>query len=310
MNVSSDHTQPWPALPWEEWRDTCETLHMWTQIVGKVKLHLAPFLNEWWEVTFHLTSRGMTTGLIPYRDRAFDVTFDFIDHNLSIRTDDGIVKTMPLVPRSVADFYGDFLSTLRAIGIEAEIDPMPTEVPHPIPCDVNHAQSAYDPDPVNRWWRIQVRTAMVLQRFRSGFVGKSSPIHFFWGSFDLAHSRFSGRPAPAPEGAPRFFQIAEDQENFSCGFWPGNANAAGVTLGEPAYYAYIYPAPDGFRDATVRPAAARFNETLGEFVLRYDDVRRSQTLEEDLLAFFQSTYEASANLAGWNRAALERKPPR
>jgi hypothetical protein len=272
----------WPPLPWDEWKDTCETLHMWTQIVGKVKLELAPFLNEWWNVTFYLTARGMTTGLIPYRDRAFQVDFDFIDHNLFIQTDNGVIKAMSLVPR---------------------------EVPNPISCDVNRVHSSYDPDPVNRWWRIQVQTTKVLQRFRSPFVGKSSPIHFFWDSFDLNHTRFSGRPAPPPEGMPRFFQIAEDQENVAFGFWPGNPNYAGVTLGEPAFYSYIYPAPEGYSEATVRPGAAYFDQTLGEFILRYEDLRRVDSPEEDLLAFFQSAYEVAADLAGWERGALEKPVP-
>jgi len=282
---------------------------MWTQIVGKVKLELAPFLNEWWNVTFQVTARGMSTGLIPYRDRAFQVDFDFIDHNLSIHTDDGIVKAMSLVPRTVADFYGDFMDTLHAIGIEVAINPIPTEVLDPISCDVNRTNSSYDPDPVHRWWCIQVQTAKVLQRFRSPFAGKSSPIHFFWGSFDLSYTRFSGRPAPVPEGAPSFFQIAEDQENIAFGFWPGMTNFAGVTLGEPAFYSYIYPAPDGYSEASVRPGVAYFDRSLGEFILRYEDIRRAESPEEEILTFFQSAYETAATLAGWDRNALERAVP-
>jgi len=300
--------ETWPALPYDEWKDTQETLHMWGQIVGKVKLELAPFLNEWWNVAFHLTARGMTTGLIPYRNHAFQVDFDFIDHHLSIQMDNGATRELALVPRSVAEFYGEFMGALRALGIEVTINTLPTEVPNPIPCDVDRMHSSYDPDPVNRWWRIQVQTEKVLQRFRSGFVGKSSPIHFFWGSFDLAHTRFSGRPAPKPEGVPRFFQIAEDQENISFGFWPGNPNTAGAMLGEPAFYSYIYPAPEGYAEATVEPRAAYFDQTLGEFVLRYEDLRRTRTPEDDLLTFFQSTYEAAATRAGWDRATLERSP--
>lgn len=308
--METDRNRRWPPLPWEEWKDTCETLHMWTQIVGKVKLELAPFLNEWWEVAFPLTARGMTTGLIPYQDRAFQVDFDFVDHNLFIRTDDGVTKALSLIPRSVADFYDDFMATLRAIGIEVTINPLPSEVPNPIPCDVNRVHSSYDPDPVNRWWRIQVQIEKVLQRYRSTFVGKSSPIHFFWGSFDLSHTRFSGRPAPKAKGMPRFFQIAEDQENIASGFWPGNPNAAGMTLGEAAFYSYIYPAPEGYSEASVQPKAAHFDQTFGEFILRYEDLRRAEAPEEDLLAFFQSTYEAAANLAGWDRSTLEKPVPK
>jgi hypothetical protein len=299
----------WPALPWDDWKNTCETLHMWTQVVGKVKLELAPFLNEWWQVAFALTARGMTTGLIPYRGSAFQVEFDFIDHNLLIQSDGGITKSLALAPRTVADFYGDFMDTLNAIGIEVSINPLPSEVPNPIPFDQNQVNRSYDPDPVNRWWRIQVRTENVLQRYRSTFVGKSSPIHFFWGSFDLNTARFSGRPAPAPEGMPRFFQVAEDQENVACGFWPGNPNAAGVTFGEPAFYSYVYPSPDGYSDVSVQPSAAHFDKNLGEFILRYEDVRQSDSPEEDLLAFFQSTYEAAADLAGWDRGRLEKAVP-
>jgi Family of unknown function (DUF5996) len=296
----------WPALPYAEWKETCATLHMWTQIVGKVKLALAPFLNEWWQVAFHLTARGMTTGLIPYADRAFEVRFDFIDHNLFIATSDGAVKTLSLMPRTVADFYGDVMGMLRALGITVTINPVPCEVPNPIPCDVNDMHASYDPEYVARWWRIQLQTAKVLQVHRSSFVGKSSPIQFFWGSFDLSHTRFSGRPAPIPQGVPRFFQLAEDQENVACGFWPGNPNYAGVALGEPTFYAYIYPEPNGFKAASVRPAAAHYDPRLGEFILPYEDARRAAEPEQALLEFFQSTYAAAADLAGWDRAALER----
>jgi len=307
--VKLEVARRWPPLPWTEWQDSCETLHMWTQIVGKVALALRPFLNEWWQVAFPLTARGMTTGLIPYRDRAFQVDFDFIDHNLFIRTDDGITKALSLVPRSVAGFYADFLDTLRAIGIEVAINPVPSEVPNPIPFDQDRVHASYDADAVNRWWRIQVQTEKVLQQYRSTFVGKSSPIHFFWGSFDLTHTRFSGRPAPVAEGAPRFFQLSEDQENIACGFWPGNPNYAGLTLGEPAFYSYIYPAPDGYAEVAVKPEAAYFDQTFGQLVLRYEDVRRAESPEDALLGFFQSSYEAAADLAGWERSALEMTVP-
>jgi hypothetical protein len=296
----------WPVLPYAEWEETCATLHMWTQIVGKVKLALAPFLNEWWQVAFYLTARGLTTGLIPYRERAFEVRFDFINHNLFIETSDGAVKTLSLMPRTVAAFYGDVMAMLRALGITVTINPVPCEVPNPIPCDVNDMHASYDAEYVTRWWQIQLQIAKVLQVHRSSFVGKSSPIQFFWGSFDLSHTRFSGRPSPIPQGVPRFFQLAEDQENVACGFWPGNPNYTGVTLGEPTFYAYIYPEPDGFKEASVRPAAAHYDPRLGEFILPYEDVRRAAAPEQALLEFFQSTYAAAADLAGWDRAALER----
>jgi len=298
----------WPPLPWDEWKETCETLHMWTQVVGKVKLELTPFLNEWWEVAFHVTPRGLTTGLIPCGDRAFAVDFDFTTHNLFVRTSDDRTKALALLPRSVADFYREFMAALHALGIEVAINTTPVEVPHPIPFDQDHQHAAYDPAPVHRWWRILVLTTEVLQRFRSSFVGKSSPINFFWGSFDLSETRFSGKPATPPQG-PRFYQLGEDQENFACGFWPGNPTAAGVTLGAPAFYAYIYPEPAGFKEATIQPAAASYDPKLGEFILPYEDARRAPSPAQAILDFFQSSYAAAAALAGWDRATLERPVP-
>jgi hypothetical protein len=304
--MTQTSSQPWPALPYDAWRETCSTLHMWTQIVGKIKLELSPFLNEWWQVTLHQNSRGMTTGLIPWHGTTFQMDFDFIDHQLFINTSTGQVERIALEPRSVADFYHEILARLASIGIEVKINPMPTEVPDPVSCDVNHADCSYDAEYVNRWRRIQLQTELVMQHFRSPFVGKSSPIHFFWGSFDLNHTRFSGRKAPDMPGAPRFMQLAEDQENFSIGFWPGNPNYTGQTLGAPAFFAYIFPAPDGFAAATVKPAQAYYHAALGNFILRYDDVRHLPTPEDAILEFYQSVYEAAANLAGWNRGALER----
>src|SRR5919206_599739 len=236
-------SERWPPLPWDAWKDTCETLHMWTQIVGKVKLELAPFLNELWQVGFHLTSRGMTTGFIPTGDRVFDATFDFIDHNLVVATSDGRLKAMPLMPRSVAGFYAEFMSVLRSLDIDVTINTTPVETPITIACDQNDVHASYDADYVHRFWRILVQTEKVLQRYRSSFAGKSSPILFYWGSFDLNEARYSGKPAPPPEGMPRFFQLAEDEENVACGFWPGNPNAAGIAFEEPAFYSYTYPAP-------------------------------------------------------------------
>lgn len=304
--VDADH---WPPLPWDAWKDTCETLHMWTQIVGKVKLELAPFLNELWEVGFHLTARGMTTGIIPAGDRIVEATFDFIDHNLVLAVSDGQVKVMPLVARSVADFYQEFMAVMRSLEIEVAINPVPVEVPDPIPFDQDRIHASYDADSVHRFWRILAQTAPVLQRYRSSFAGKSSPILFYWGSFDFSAARYSGKPAPPLTGVPRFFQIAEDEENIACGFWAGNPNATGVALGKPAFYSYTAPAPQGFADAAVGPDDAHYNGTLGEFILPYDDARRAASPEEVILEFFQSTYEAGAELAGWDRSRLERKPP-
>jgi hypothetical protein len=300
----------WPPLPWDDWKDTCTTLHMWTQIVGKVKLELAPFLNELWEVGFHVTARGLTTGLIPVAARAFEVQFDFIDHQLVVEATDGEVTVMPLVARTVAEFYGDFMDGLRSLGIDVAIDTTPSEVPDPIPFERDTVHSSYDPEPVSRWWRILVGTAMVLQGYRSTFAGKSSPILFYWGGFDLAEARYSGRPAPVLENVPSFYRIAEDEENISCGFWPGNPTLSGVTFGEPAFYAYTNPAPAGLEGASVEPRDAYYDTRLGEFILRYEDARRAESPERAILAFFRSAYDAGATLAGWNRAFLDRPPPR
>lgn len=304
-HVGSGAFPAWPDLPFDEWRETQETLHRWTQIVGKVKLELTPFLNEWWNVALSVTAHGLTSGPIPYGRGGFEITFDFIDHNLFIQTSDGRRKCLPLIPRSVADFYAEFFVALRALNIDVEINPMPVEIVDPISCELDWTHASYDADAVHRWWRILLQTDTVLQRYRSSFAGKSSPIMFFWGSFDLTTVRFSGRPASPPEGAPRFLQLAEDQENVACGFWPGNPNYAGVTLGEPAFYAYIYPEPPGFAEAAVRPGEATYNPELGQFILPYRAVRDSPDPGAQILTFFESAYEAAATLAGWDRDALE-----
>jgi hypothetical protein len=301
-------TERWPPLAYEDWRETCETLQLWLQIVGKVKLQLVPFLNEWWNVTLHLTARGMTTATIPYGDRAFVVDFDFLEHTVVIKASDGRNDLIRLVPCSVADFYARFMASLQRLGIEVRINPLPVEIPKPIPYDEDRIHRSYDPISVKRWWTIQLQTEKVLQRHRSSFVGKSSPIHFFWGSFDLNHTRFSGRAAPMPQGVPRFLQLAEDQENVACGFWPGNPNYGGVTLGQPAFYAYIHPEPQGFQAAPVEPETAHYDSNFSQFILPYQDLRRAAKPEEDVLRFFRSTYQAGAVLAGWDREALERGP--
>lgn len=295
----------WPALPWEAWKETCATLHMWMQIVGKVKIELHPFLNQYWHSAFSVTARGLTTGTIPYRNGVFEVEFDFIDHNLAIRTSEGGRKMLPLVPRTVAAFYAEFMTSLKVIGIEVTINVMPVEVPDPVPFDQDQIHASYDADHVRRWWQIMWQTDRVLQRYRSTFVGKSSPVQFFWGSFDLSETRFSGKTATPPAGGPMFYRLSENQENAACGFWPGNPSAAGVTLGEPAFYAYIYPGPPGYEKATVRPSAAYYNTQLGEFILPYEAVRQSASPEQAILDFCESTYEAAANLAHWDRDALE-----
>jgi hypothetical protein len=286
------------------WQDTYDTLHMWTQIAGKLKIELCPYLNEWWEVALHLTARGITTGTIPWQDGVFEVEFDFITHNLSIRTSHGALKSLPLMARSVADFYGEFMAALRALGIKVTINTTPQEVEQPIPFERDTTHAAYDPEYVTRWWRILTRAQSVFEQYRSGFCGKSSPVNFFWGSFDLSQTRFCGRPVAPPSGANRIMRYAEDQENIAVGFWPGGKRVSG-----PAFYAYAYPEPPGYKTAAVRPSAAHYDAGLGEFLLLYDDVRTAASPERMILEFLQSAYEAGANLAGWDRVALEQRGP-
>ncbi len=307
---ASRATTAWPALPLDEWRATQETLHRWTQIVGKLKLALTPFLNEWWNVALHLTGRGLTTGPMSYGDRSIEVSFDFVDHNLVIATSDGAVTTQSLAPRAVADFYNEFFAALRALGIEVAINPMPVEIADPVSFARDREHATYDADAAHRWWRVLLQTETVLQRYRAPFAAKSSPVLFYWGSFDLSATRFSGKPAPPlPAGTPRFFQLAEDQENIAVGFWPGNTSAAGVTLGEPAFYGYIFPEPDGFKAATVRPEAAFYHPRLGQFILPYEAARQTADPSSTILAFYQSVYEVAVTRAGWDRGALEHGYP-
>ena len=301
----SDSVEKWPPLPFPDWQPTQETLHRWLQIVGKVKLELSPFVNQWWNVALTVTARGLATGPMPYGAGAFEISFDFIEHTLFIHTSDGHTRSMPLIPRTVAAFYAEFFDTLRSLGIEVTINPMPVEIPNPISCEVDVERDAYDAEAVQRWWQVMLQTDLVLQRHRIPFVGKSSPTLFFWGSFDLTQVRFNGRPASLPPGAPYFMQLAENQENVACGFWPGNVTYSGVLLNEPAFYAYIFPEPAALPQAAVQPAAAAYRQELGQFILPYAAIRDSATPDQDLLAFFTSTYEAAANTAGWDRAALE-----
>ncbi len=291
----------WPALPLDQWRDTCTTLHMWTQVVGKVRLALAPFVNHWWHVPLYVTCRGLTTSPIPYGSRTFQIDFDFTDHRLVIQTSDGQTESMALGPRSVAEFYGEVMGRLRVLGLEVRIWTMPVEVPNPIPFEADREHGDYDPAFAHRFWRILVQADRILAAFRGRFVGKVSPVHFFWGSFDLAVTRFSGRPAPARPNADRVTREAYSQEVSSCGFWPG-----GSGIGSPAFYSYVSPEPPGFSEAPVRPRAASYSRELGEFILPYDDVRQADAPDEALLAFLQSTYEAAADLGRWDRASLDR----
>ncbi|PZR71688.1 MAG: hypothetical protein DLM73_15425 [Chthoniobacterales bacterium] len=299
----------WPALPFAEWKETSATLHMWTQIVGKVRLALAPWTNHSWHVTLYLTARGLTTSPIPFGARLFEIRFDFVDHQLRLLTSDGGLKIIPLAPQSVAQFYRAVTGALRDLGLEVKINTTPNEVDPAIPFEKDEEHSAYDPEYANRFWRVLLQSDRVFKEFRAEFCGKCSPVHFFWGSFDLAVTRFSGRSAPQhPGGVPHLpdavAREAYSHEVSSLGFWPGNA-----MMPEPIYYSYAYPAPKGFAEAKVQPAAANYHPQLKEFVLPYEAVRQAAVPDQALLDFARSTYDAASTLGDWDRAALvEIKP--
>ena len=294
-----------PPLPLADWKDTCETLHMWTQIVGHVRMELTPLVNHYWNVPLYLTCRGLGTSPIPYRDRAFEIDFDFVDHRLVVRDSDGATRSLPLAPRAVADFHAELMATLGAMGITVHIHGKPDEVPDPIPFAEDRRHASYDAAHAERFWRILLWVDAVLKEFRGRFIGKCSPVHFFWGSFDLAVSRFSGRRAPERPGVDPITREAYSHEVISAGFWPGGGDVT-----SPAFYSYTAPAPPGLDREPIRPAAAFWNAQLGEFLLMYDDVRTAASPRECLLEFLQSTYEAGAKLAQWDRVALERAPGR
>ena len=296
----------WPELPYRAWGDTIATLHRWFQIVGKVRMELSPWVNHSWNATLYVTSRGLTTSPIPYGARDIQIDFDFINHALSVAASDGKVRSLELRPRTVAEFYREVLGALRELGCEVAIHPEPNEVPDPTPFGEDDMHSAYDPAHASALWGALRNTARVMGEFRARFVGKVSPIHFFWGGPDLAVTRFSGRAAPEhPGGVPHLpdevTREAYSHEVSSCGFWPGNASAP-----DPVFYAYAYPTPEGYADSAVEPAAAFWHKDLGEFVLTYDAVRDSDAPDETLHAFFQSAYAAAADLAAWDRETLER----
>jgi Family of unknown function (DUF5996) len=291
----------WPALPLEEWADTYHTLHLWTQIVGKVRLTLTTLQNHWWNTALYVNSSGLTTSPIPYHGEMFEIRFDFINHRLEIHTSYGASRAVALAPKSVAAFYRELLAALRASGVEVEINRKPQEVPDPIPFDQDETHRSYDPEYANRFWRILLSTHLIFEEFRTRFIGKSSPVHFFWGSFDLAYTRFSGRVAPPRKGV--ITSEAYSHECSSVGWWPGGGEVKGA-----AFYAYTAPSPPGLGEQRVRPPAAFFHKPLGEFLLMYEDVRRAKSPRNDILAFVESAYAAGANLARWDRAALERPP--
>jgi hypothetical protein len=297
----------WPELPYERWKDTCATLHLWTQVVGKIRLAQTPWLNHSWHVALYVGARGLSTGPIPHGRRVFDVVFDFIDHALVLRADDGATRALPLQPRTVADFYAAVMRLLEDMALPVSIHRVPSEIKQAIPFDQDTTHAAYDPQYTQRFWRVLLQADRVLSRFRTSFLGKSSPVHFFWGGFDLALTRFSGRRAPShPGGVPNLpdavAREAYSHEVSSAGFWPGGNGM------DAAFYSYAYPEPDGFRRASVRPGAAFFHETLSEFVLPYDAVRTAPDPDGVLLEFLQSTYEAAAVAGHWDREALECLP--
>lgn len=294
-------SEDWPELPLAAWQDTYDTLHMWSQIVGKVRLALSPKLNHWWEVPLYVNAVGLTTSPIPYARGIFEIQFDFIDHKLTVQTNRSTGATIKLAPRSVAEFYAMFMATLRELGIQVNIWPMPVEIPNPIAFDQDTQHKSYDREFANRFWRILVSCDSVFKEFRARFVGKSSPSHFFWGSFDLAVTRFSGRRAPERVGADPITREAYSHEVISGGWWPGGGDIAG-----PAFYAHAAPEPEGFSNQAILPEKAFYHPQLKEFLLMYDDLRQAISPRAELLDFLQSTYEAGANTGDWNRKELEK----
>jgi hypothetical protein len=294
----------WPALPVAEWQATRDTLQLWTQIVGKVRMARTPLMSHWWNVPLYVTARGLSTSMIPAGGRGFQIDFDFTTHRLDIIVSDGELRTMPLEARAVADFYAELMALLDDVGLSTSIWTMPVEIPDAIPFDEDHVHVSYDRDQVERFWRALIEMVRVLEQFRSEFIGKVSPVHLFWGALDLAVTRFSGRPAPphpggAPNCGPHVMLEAYSHEVSSAGYWPGPD-------GEGVFYSYAYPEPDGYRDQPIAPTDARFDETLGEFVLPYELVRTAPDPDAVLLDFLRSTYAAAADTARWNRNELER----
>ncbi len=300
-------SQTWPELSYNEWKDTYATLHMWTQIVGKIRLMQSPHINHWWQVALYVTARGLTTSPIPYEQHTFQIDFDLIDHVLILRTSYGATRTFALTSLSVAGFYRELTLALNAVGIKVDIWTTPVEVPVRIPFEEDDTHASYVPEDAQGCWLIMVNTDRILNKFRSSFIGKCSPVHFFWGAFDMAVTRFSGRTAPQhPGGIPALadFVVREaySHEVSSCGFWPG-----GGAVEEPAFYSYAYPEPVGFKDAPINPKGAFYQTEMAEFILPYEVVRKAENPEDALLNFLQNTYDAAANLGNWDRASLERQ---
>ena len=291
----------WPELRWDEWRETAETLHMWTQVVGKTRLALHPMQAHWWNVPLYVSARGLSTAAMPYQDEMLEVEFDFVSHVLRFRLSTGAELATPLRPQSVASFYAEYQRSLAALGVSVELWPVPVEVVNHVPFSEDLTHATYDPDAAHRFWRVLTHADRVLQQFSAKYIGKVSPVHFFWGSFDLAVTRFNGKRAPVREGVDPITREAYSHEVISAGFWPGNGG-----FGAAAFYCYAAPAPAGLESAAVKPASAHYDSALGEFILRYDDMRAEADPDAALMAFLESTYDAAANLARWERASLER----
>jgi hypothetical protein len=301
-----DPAEKWPDIPLAAWSDTCDTLQLWTQIVGKVRLALTPLINHWWNVTLRVTARGLAAPAMPYAGGTVDIVFDFVHHRLDIETSDGRVESLALEPMPVADFYAGVMARLRRLGIDVPIRTMPCEIAGSIPFDQDRTHAQYDPVYAQKFWLALLQANRVMTEFRARFIGKVSPVHFFWGSFDLAVTRFSGRTAPPPSGVTPHvgsWVMAEaySHEVSSCGFWPGNGG-----YGRAAFYVYAYPEPPGFGDMRLETAQAFYDKNLGQFILPYDVVRQAEDPDSLLLGFFQETYQAAADLAKWDRTALER----
>ncbi len=291
----------WPELTWSRWSETADTLHMWTQIVGKTRLALSPLQAHWWNVPLYVSARGLSTAAMPYGDEMLEIEFDFVSHDLRYRLSSGAMLSTPLRTQSVAEFYSEYRRSLAALGVAVQIDSLPCELKAPVRFEEDTQHATYDAEAAHRFWRVLVRVDRIFQEFSKGFIGKVSPVHFFWGSFDLAVTRFSGRRAPErPEFDP-IMREAYSHEVISAGFWPGNGG-----FGEAAFYCYAAPVPEGMDQAKVRPAAASYNATLGEFLLKYDDLRAEASPDDALMEFLESTYDAAANLAKWDRGSLQR----
>jgi len=300
MTTNGSHNQ-WPDLPWQQWEETATTVHMWTQIVGKTRLALSPLQAHWWNVPLYVTARGLSTAAMPVPDGVLEVEFDFAQDRLLFRMSSGARLEMPLRAQSVAEFYQEYLGCLAQLGVSVTIHPTPVEVKDPIPFAEDTVHAAYDAEYVRRFWRILMRSAAIFQRFSSEFIGKVSPVHFFWGSFDLAVTRFSGRRAPERPGTDAITREAYSHEVISAGFWPGNGG-----YGEAAFYCYAAPVPAGLAQRKAKPHAAQWDTALGEFILKYEDLRHEPSPDDALMEFLESTYDAAADAAKWDRAALER----